>query len=270
MNHIQILKEELSEWYNVYNKNYKIDVVEDWKNVSAAAPIVCSGNLLRENVRCWLSRNHPAVYVGRGYLGNHLYKQRNFWRFSVNGWANTKLMPLPYSRWGVMKMSRHPWKVKKVKRVLIAPSKMTSKIWTPDVGHGWAESMLDKFPGAEVRIRKKGETPGLRWETLWNDFDWADLVVSQSSAITVEAFWYGKKVISLEPCPTWAAEKFTLFDWQNPKEPELRDAWHEHLAWCQYTTDEIKSGNVLDLLQQYLGDINNYKSGHTYNLRYGS
>jgi hypothetical protein len=166
-----------------------------------------------------------------------------------------------------MGLPKYEWKVKEVKRVLIAPSKMTSKIWTPELSHNWAESMLDKFPGAEVRIRRKGQTPGIRWETLWDDLDWADLVVSQSSAITVEAFWYGKKVISLEPCPTWAAHKSTLEDWNDPTEPELRDIWHEHIAWCQYTTDEIKSGNVLDLLQQYLGNICDYNSGHVYNLQ---
>jgi hypothetical protein len=266
MQHIQILKEESHEWYNKYNKNYIVHVINSKEDADPSIPIVCAGDLLHENVRYWLTHNYPAVYLGRGYLGNHLHKQRKFWRFSVNGWANTMMLPIPYSRWNAMQIDKHPWKVKEVKRVLIAPSKMTSKVWTPELKYNWAESMLDKFPGAEVRIRKKLGKSSLRWNTLWSDFDWADLVVSQSSAITVEAFWYGKKVISLEPCPTWAAEKFTLDDWQNPKEPELRDAWHEHLAWCQYTVDEIRTGNVLDLVQSYVGNIGDYKSTHTYNL----
>jgi hypothetical protein len=126
--------------------------------------------------------------------------------------------------------------------------------------------MLDKFPGAEVRIRRKGETPGLRWETLWNDLDWADLVVSQSSAITVEAFWYGKKVISTEPCLTWLAGKNTLEDWKNPEEPIGRDMWHEHVAWNQFTTDEWTSGQAWSLMNMYLGDIRAYPSGHNYSL----
>jgi hypothetical protein len=263
---IQVLKDELHEWYQMYNRDYTINVIDNWKDVSHTSPVVCSGNLLREHVRYWLTFNQPAVYVARGYLGNHLHKQRKFWRYSVNDWANIQLRPIPYSRWDTMGLPRHPWKVTNIQRVLIAPSKMTSKVWTPELSHNWAVSMLDKFPGAEVRIRPKDQTPGLRWESLWNDFDWADLVVSQSSAITVEAFWYGKKVISLEPCPTWAAKKFTLDDWQDPAEPELRNDWHEHIAWCQYTTDEILSGNVLDLLQKYTGNIIEYKSNHTYNL----
>jgi hypothetical protein len=82
------------------------------------------------------------------------------------------------------------------------------------------------------------EKPAIDIQHYGKILDWADLVVSQSSAITCEAFWYGKKVISTEPCPTWAAGRTTLEDWANPTEPALRAAWHEHIAWCQYTRDQ--------------------------------
>jgi hypothetical protein len=266
MTDLQILTNEAPEWYHTYNKNYNVILVDNWNNVSTNIPIVCSGDLSQENVRYWLTNKQPCVYVARGYLGNHLHKHRKWFRFSVNGWANTKLMHIPYSRWPMLELPKHPWKVKQVKKVLIAPSKLTSKWWTPDLKDQWADSMVDKFPGAEVRIRKKPPRQWMRYNTLWEDFEWADLVVSQSSAITVEAFWYGKKVISLEPCPTWAAKKTTLEEWQDPSEPELRDRWHEHLAWCQYSVEEINTGLHLDYLQQYLGNIVNYNPAHTYNL----
>jgi hypothetical protein len=160
---------------------------------------------------------------------------------------------------------RHPWKVKEVKRVLIAPSKMTSEVWIGNNAYSWANSMLDKFSGAEVKIRHKAATPGIRWSTLWEDLDWADLIVSQSSAITVEAFWYGKKVISLYPCNTWAAERSTLADWKNPKEPELREQWHEHLAWSQYSDDEFISGEALEEVIKYLGNPKDINSNYSYN-----
>lgn len=262
---IQILKDELSEWYHQYTENIKVNEIDYWKAVSLNSPVVCSGDLLNENVRTWLNQKQPAFYVGRGYIGNHLEKQRKFFRVSINSWANTKLFKVPYRRWESFGLEKHPWKVKEVKKVLIAPSKMTAKIWTPDLKDTWAESMLDKFSGAEVRIRIKARRPNLRWMTLWDDFDWADLVVSQSSAITCEAFWYGKKVISLYPCPTWAAQKTTLDDWQDPKEPELRDDWHEHLAWSQYTVDEWNSGSVLHHIQSYLGNVHEYDAGYNYN-----
>lgn len=245
----------------------EIILINDWRSTNAEIPIYCFSDLTHECVRRWLNTGRSVVYGGRGYVGNHLYKQRLFSRVSVNGWANTLLQPIPYSRWGVMNLVKHPWKVKKVKRVLIAPSKATSTYWTPNLDNGWVASMMDKFPGAEIKVRFKTGKPGVRWSTLWSDFDWADLVVSQSSAVTVEAFWYGKKVISTEPCITWAAHKSTLDDWDNPSEPLLREQWHEHLAWSQFTTDEFSSGEFLNLLELYLGPITEYKSQHFYNLK---
>jgi hypothetical protein len=187
-------------------------------------------------------------------------------RASVNGWANTVLNPIPYSRWSLLNLSRHNWKVQKVRRVLIAPSAVATVAWEGLNSQSWAENLLDKFPGAEIKIRIKAGKAGLRYQDLWDDLDWCDLVVAQSSAITCEAFWYGKKVISLQPCPTWAAGKTTLDNWQDPTEPVHRDLWHEHLAWSQYTVDEWASGEAFDLIQQYLGPVQSYDPQHCYNL----
>jgi hypothetical protein len=244
-----------------------ITYLENWQDARKDIPVVCGSDVGQEHVRTWLNEQRPALYVGRGYCGNHTTKKRNLWRVSVNGWANTVLNPFPHSRWGKMNLTRHAWKVQKINRVLIAPSKMASNVWTGQITTDWANSMLDKFPGAEVKIRYKADTPGLRWQTLWEDLDWADLVVTQSSAITCEALWYGKKVLSLEPCPTWAAGRTTLENWDDPGGPEFRDAWHEHLAWSQFTVDEWASGEALQLIEKYVGPIVSYQPGHTYNLK---
>lgn len=238
----------------------------DWRKINRNDPIICWGDLTHENVRYWLKHKFPVIYGARGYLGNHISKTRWINRLSINGWANIEIKPIPFSRWNKMKLTRHPWKVKEVKRVLIAPSKMTSGYWTGLDCVGWPTSLLDKFPGAEIKVRYKDRTPGERWQTLWEDLDWADLVISLSSAITVEAFWYGKKVISLYPCNTWAAEKTNLEDWQNPKEPELRDQWHEHLAWSQYSNEEWESGSAIEHLIEYLGPIR--QVDHNYNYKF--
>jgi hypothetical protein len=161
---------------------------------------------------------------------------------------------------------RHPWKVKEVKNILLAPSKMTATVWGSNQNNHWVDQLMNKFPGANVKIRFKARKSGARWATLWDELDWADLVISQSSAITCEAFWYGKKVISLEPCSTWAAERTLIDDWQNPKEPELREAWHEHLAWSQFSNEEWQTGEALSLIEKYMGPIVDYKSKYVYNL----
>lgn len=266
----QIVDEIINEKTNTWLKERSdVDILSSWTLADLSKVIIAPSDLLQKSVKHWMNIEQPAMYIGRGYLGNHLYKTRKWWRYSINGWANIKLENIPYSRWQLLNLPRHSWKVKKVKNVLIAPSKMTSPIWDPEIGYDWPKYISSKFPGAEIKIRykEKKSTPHMRWATLWNDLDWADLVVSQSSAITCEAFWYGKKVISIYPCPTWAAEKTTLEDWQNPKEPELRDAWHEHLSWSQFTIDEWVSGEALSIIKKYIGNVLEYKTDYTYNFR---
>jgi hypothetical protein len=249
----------IQEWVDAWIKQKRnIILCDNWKDAAANTPVFCYSDLTNPNVPTWLQNQQPAVYVGRGYLGNHLHKKRMFYRASVNGWANTVLKPVPHSRWSVMGLPRHPWKVHEVRKVLIAPSKVTTRVWSRQSSAAWADAMSAQFPGAEVRIRAKPGKAANRYTTLWADLDWADLVVSQSSAITCEAFWYGKKVISTEPCPTWAAGRTQLVDWADPTEPPLRSAWHEHIAWCQYTRSEWQSGEALDLLEQYLGPFKYY------------
>ena len=260
----QVLEQDYNEGINWYGKWPNITVVEDYSKADKSIPIILPSDVQRSIVRESLNSKQPAIYIGRGYVGNHMYKTRQLWRYSVNDWANTELLDIPYSRWDVMNLEKHPWKVKEVKNVLIAPSKMTQPIWDPDLGWNWAEYMSTKFPGANVRIRIKPKKSGLRWATLFEDLDWADLVVAQGSAITAEAFWYGKKVISTHPCITWAAQKNTLDDWQDPTEPSLREDWHEHLAWSQFRNEEWDSGEALELIEKYFKSITDYTSPHCY------
>jgi len=263
----QILFKDYEQGHSWFDNWKNLRILDSYEYVDRSKPLIIGSDLLRREVRHSLNTHQPAIYIARGYVGNHMYKKRQLWRYSVNGWANTKLLDVPYSRWDVMNLERHPWKVKEVKNVLIAPSKMTMPIWDPEFGWNWADDMSKKFPGAETRIRYKRGKSGLRWATLFEDLDWADLVVAQGSAITAEAFWYGKKVISTHPCITWAAQKNTLDDWQDPTEPTFRDLWHEHLAWCQFTSAEWESGEVLDLIEKYTGNPLEYIVNYPYDFK---
>lgn len=270
---IQVLAKEFNNhpWIAGWESaGYSIKFVESAEHINPDTPVICGADVTNWFVRKWLNAQQPAVYVNRGYVGNHTTKLRRLWRYSVNAWANTKILSVPFSRWSMMQLPRHAWKVKQVKNVLIAPSKIIRNTWDSETTMSWSQEIQNQFPGANVKIRFKKNTPSERWSDLWQDLDWADLVVSHSSAITCEAFWYGKKVISLKPCLTWAAQKTTLEDWQNPQEPELRDAWHEHLAWSQFTVEEWASGEALNLLQQYVGSIKAYDPEHHYDFLYTS
>lgn len=269
MAQVQVLSHEYPQdhpWLQGMRRHFDyIHFVDDWRDVDNNLLVIAGSDVRSWAVRNWLNQQQPALYIGRGYVGNHTRKRRELWRVSVNGWANIKLLPVPFSRWSVMNLPRHPWKVNKVKNVLIAPSKLTTLSWSHMNPDQWAEQMAEHFIGANIKIRYKEKKPWQRWQTLWQDLDWADLVVAQSSAITCEAFWYGKKVISTEPCPTWAAHRAGIEDWADPTEPPARDAWHEHIAWSQFTDDEWTSGQALEMINLYTGSPYQYDSGHSYN-----
>ena len=264
---ITVLRDEMANhpWLPGWQKTLRVTIRDHWQEVGPDELVVCSGDLTFSHVRRWLEQRQPAVYLARGYLGNHLYKQRLWWRACANSWANLTLKTPPFERWNKLNLERHPWKVHQVKRILIAPSKMTTPYWTGESPDEWARGMVEKFPGAEVRIRPKTGKAGARWATLWEDLDWCDMVVSQSSAITVEALWWGKKALSTEPCPTWAAgERVTLDNWQDPSEPEFRASWHEHTAWSQYSNEEWANGGALRMFSFYAKSIRDYQSPHQF------
>jgi hypothetical protein len=103
----------VSTWNN-------IDIVKNLSEINDNDLMISVGDVLKENVRARLITKSPTLYVHRGYLGNHLYKKRKWWRYSVNGFANTKILDIPYSRWNLLNLPKHPWKVKEVKNSFCA------------------------------------------------------------------------------------------------------------------------------------------------------
>ena len=151
---------------NLLNNWKDLNVITDLSEINSADPVIMGGNLLRPEVRERLNLQKPTIFIHRGYLGNHLYKKRYWWRYSINGFANVKPLSIPYSRWSLLNLPKYAWKVKAVKNILIAPSKLTSLVWSNENGQEWAESLSKMFVGAHVKIRYKAPKSGMRWATL--------------------------------------------------------------------------------------------------------
>ena len=254
---VQVLPEDRPDaWIPGWQKwADKVIILNSPEEANPEIPFIFGANMAYKWVKNWMANKYPCIVTNRPFLGSQLTKKRVAWRASVNSFANTTLKPIPYSRWNTIGLDKQPWKVTEVKNVLIAPPAKSIGAWLGITAEEWVEQMKGKFPGANVRIRLKTGMKGKggRYATLWDDFDWADLVVSYSSAVTTEAFWYGKKVISLGVCPTWVACDNTLSNWQDPTEPANRAVWHEHMSWVQYTNEEWNSGEAQEMIYQYQG-----------------
>jgi hypothetical protein len=228
-------------------------------------PMIMSANPLGMNRR-WMAKKLPFFATNRQYLGSWLPQGRDSHRVSVNSFACTKLGSIPHSRWNLLGIKKRPWAVKEVKNVLIAVGKKSQRVFTGEDQMVWANRIKDQLEsqGAVVKIRPKlgkrksqffGE-PSKNLSGLFGehgDLEWADLVISYSSAITAEAFWYGKKAISLGVCPTWVACDNTLDRWKDPSEPANRDVWHEHMAWIQFKKEEWYNGSAQEMTVFYQG-----------------
>jgi hypothetical protein len=244
------------EWIDGWKKwSEKLILLNSPEDADPEIPFVFGGNMVSKWVRNWMRLKRPCFVLGRPYLGGHLSKQRTAWRVGVNSFACTEIKNISYSRWHTVGLEKHPWKVKSIRNILIAPPKKTLHFWEGMPAHEWAEKIKLQFPNSNVKIRLKEGMggKGKRYNTLWNDLDWADLVISYSSAITTEAFWYGKKVISPGVCPTWTASDRNFNNWQDPIEPKNRSSWHEHMGWIQFTQEEWASGEAQELTVHYQG-----------------
>jgi hypothetical protein len=244
--------EDLAGWKKWCDK---IIMIPNAEAGNPEIPLVMGTNLTNRDHRNWIMSNRPYIATNRQLTRNWCDKHRSMGRISVNSYACTKLGNMSYSRWPLQQLEKNPWKVTEVKNVLIAPPEKSIYFWTNQWGLDWAENIKSELEsqGATVKIRTKLRKRGIRNETLFDDLNWADLVVTYSSAISVEALWWGKKAISLGVCPTWTACENTLENWKNCAEPVNRDIWHEHISWIQFSYEEFLSGDAQELTYQYQG-----------------
>ena len=196
----------------------KIIVVNNITEYNKELPIVAWAKPHDKIIGIALKNSYPTILMNRPYLSAHIRKQIDMFRVSVNSFACSSFKEMPYSRWDKIGVDKHPWKVTEVKNILIAPPNKGVVYFTGQKLDLWVEDLQTLFKDFNVKVRLKNSTGagrGERYSSLWNDFDWADVVVSCASASTAEAFWYGKKVISLGPCPTLMCDTGSLENYKS-------------------------------------------------------
>lgn len=251
--------EDIEGWSRWCDRFILHDNLADLYTADPTVPLVGGLNLAYKEFKWWMRQRRPFICFNRPHIGGwaNAYPMRAR-RVSVNSYACTSFGRRTHDRWGILDLPRHPWKVREVRNVLVAPPGKSVWYYLRKSEQEWADEQVAWFRerGANVRLRTKkqaGKGKGGRYSTLWEALDWADLVVSFSSAVTVEAFWYGKKVISPGVCPTWPCGTNSYENWQDPTEPANRAEWHEHAAWTQFTEAEWRSGAAQDMIVAYQG-----------------
>ena len=213
-------------------------------------PIFCLEQLqhLRDRSACFIN-------IDKGYFSNK--KSTSHWRVSFNELQNTRVLQVPDDRWQAFGIELQPPRRDGSYILILAPSVNPLKYHTEyDDPLAWAltiKNQLLQFTTRKIFIRfkdnvKKGVDPLIKYlQDCW-------AVVSLQSVGAVQALIHGVPAINLaSSCLDSLSIEKNLENIDTVQCPQDRYHWLCGLAYSQFTTEEIRSGQALNLIAQYHG-----------------
>jgi hypothetical protein len=206
----------------------------------------------------WLEicRKHNLKFynLDSGYFGNK--KTKTIFRLSVDNFQNVNpIIERPSDRWEQLNIDQHSFRHGSA-IVIVPPDR---KI-VDTLGLGSEDQWIDEtvlkiknFTDREIKIRKRPEPRADRIvSNTFKDFikDDTFCVVGYSSNALVEAAMLDIPVISLGHSATKSLYTYQLEDIEKIKPAYLSDkqAWLNHLAYSQFTKEELLSGLAWELI----------------------
>jgi hypothetical protein len=249
-----------------FNPNNKIN--------DDAKLIVFAGILRGEGLiyRYCKESNKNFLYVDHAYLerGYNFKESANEWmRITPNAftWAKNQIeSPDRWNQYFGSKYQLSSWNRNNGSYILALPPSNATKVMFPESSE-WMERTLAEIStksNLPIKIREKplqvtvdpntnqviGGTNTLHQNTIEADMLGAKLIVTFNSAVPVLGTILGIPCY----CSPYAAAypmNINLSYINNPPEPN-RQAWLNQLVHHQYTSEEMKSGKVWELLAKYL------------------
>jgi hypothetical protein len=187
--------------------------------------------------------NFDGAYFGNG-------KKKTIFRLSVNNFQNVDpIIDRSADRWEQLGLEQHSFKQGSA-IVVVPPDRKI--VYTLGLGteDQWIdETVLEikKFTDRTIKVRKRPEPRADRIvSNTFKDFikDDTFCVVGYSSNALVEAAMHDIPVISLGHSATKSLYSYQLQDIEKIKPAYLSDkqAWLNHLAYSQFTREELLSG----------------------------
>jgi hypothetical protein len=189
-----------------------------------------------------------------GYFGNK--KRKTIFRLSVNNFQNVSpIIDRPSDRWEKLKIEIESFK-QGSNIVIVPPDRKIAHTLGLGSEDQWIDETVLKiknFTDRQVKIRKRPEPRADRIvSNTFKDFikDDTFCVVGYSSNALVEAAMYDIPVISLGHSATKSLYSCQLADIEKIKPAYQSDkqAWLNHLAYSQFTREELLSGVAWNLI----------------------
>ena len=206
----------------------------------------------------WLEicKKHSLKFynLDSGYFGNK--KRKTIFRLSVNNFQNIDpIIDRPADRWESLGLEQHSFK-QGSSIVIVPPDRKivhTLGLGSEDRWINETVLKIKSFTDREIKIRKRPEPRADRIvSNTFKDFikDDTFCVVGYSSNALVEAAMYDIPVISLGDSATKSLYRYQLEDIEKikPAYPSDKQAWLNHLAYSQFTREELLSGVAWELI----------------------
>jgi hypothetical protein len=206
----------------------------------------------------WLEicKKHSLKFynLDSGYFGNK--KRKTIFRLSVNNFQNvSSIIDRPSDRWERLGLEQYSFK-QGSSIVLVPPDRKivhTLGLGSEDCWINETVLKIKSFTDREIKIRKR---PAPRADRIvsntFKDFikDDTFCVVGYSSNALVEAAMYDIPVIELGDSATKSLYNYQLQDIEKIKPAYLSDkqTWLNHLAYSQFTREELLSGVAWELI----------------------
>lgn len=240
---------------------------------SKASTIVFAGMIRGEGLIYDYCRNTGKnfLYVDHAYL-NRGYSRTNdeeWMRITYNAFTWNKFQPEAPDRWNTYFADEHklaPWNTHEGSKILVLPPSEATKYLFPESVE-WTNNTVDelvKLTNLPVRIREKPSQPQidrvsnqvigrLKFDhdrSIEQELLTAKYVVAYNSAVTVQATLMGIPCICSNNSAAYPIS-IPLDKIKYPPEPN-RQGWLDQLVHHQYTSAEMKSGNIWKLLEKYM------------------
>jgi hypothetical protein len=189
-----------------------------------------------------------------GYFGNG--KKKTIFRLSVNNFQNVDpILDRPSDRWEHLNIDQHSFKQGST-IVIVPPDRKIVHTLGLGSDDQWIENTIleiKNFTDRVIKIRKRPEPRADRIvSNTFKDFikDDTFCVVGYSSNALVEAAMHDIPVVALGHSATKSLYTYQLDDIEKikPAYPSDKQAWLNHLAYSQFTREELISGLAWELI----------------------
>ena len=217
-------------------------------------PVVFRGITKNKHMKACEAADRDYYYIDTGYFGN--IRKKFYHRITKNAMQNLgPIIERPFDR-----LEDTGWRRSKFKsgrNILICPpSAKAMSCFGLDLDQ-WMQETLDtikKHSDRPIVIRLKGSR---RDRTAGDTMEMAlskdvHCLVTFNSIAATEALLLGKPAITLGPNAAQPLCKQDLSEIETPKIPTVDElvAWAAHLAYCQFSEDEMKDGTAWRILNE--------------------